>query len=58
MYHEFSGKARRCYVNVVLSFVWIDREQGKWGCVSDFERVREIELFTLRERERERGDVI
>ena len=45
-----------CHDNVMLPLVW--RERVKWGCVSGFERIRDIELFTLREREMLLFDVI
>ena len=50
VYHKFPGRARMCYDNVALPFVW--RERVKWGWVSDFDKMRDIELFMLRERER------
>ena len=48
VYHEFPGKARMCYDNVVLPFVWNDREKVKW-CYDEryFMREREIELFDV-----------
>ena len=47
VYYDFPGKARMCYNNVVLPFVWNEREKVRGGYISELDNEREIELFKL-----------
>ena len=50
MYHEFPERIRMGYDNVMLPFVWSDRNKVRW-CQDEWFCERVIELFTFRERE-------
>ena len=48
MYHEFPERIRMGYDNVMLPFVWSDRDKVRW-CHDEWFCERAVELFTLRE---------
>ena len=50
-YHEFPERIRVGYDNVMLPFVWSDRDKVRW-CHDERYCERVVELFTLKERER------
>ena len=55
--HKFPGRTRMCYDNVMLPVGWIEREKVRC-CYDERYSERVVELFTLRERERERDNII